>query len=440
MVGLIDLPARRTTPLRELRGAVATFLTMAYILFANAAILSAAGVPLEAAAAATALGAGICSILMGLAANFPLALAPGMGLNAVVAFQIAPAIGSWQGAMGLVVLDGLVVFLLVILGLREAVMHAIPLDLRRAIGAGIGLFIAFIGVVNARLVVVPPGTVLAISQNPSAVVPPVTHGTLQAPETAVAVIGLVVIAYLMWRGIAGAIVVGILMSTTLALVLGVARLPAGGWLRAPDFSTVWAADIRAALAPAMIPLLLALVLVDFFDTVGTVTAVAEEAGLHEPRTGIARLKQILAVDALAATVGGLVGASSITSYIESAAGVAEGARTGLHSVFVGGMFLLAVFAAPIAGIVPAAATAPALVIVGFLMCQPLARIDFTKLETALPAFVIVTVIPFTYSISHGIGYGFLTYVAVKLLARRFSEIHPVMYGTAAAFGAYFVAF
>ncbi|MBI3261715.1 MAG: NCS2 family permease [Acidobacteria bacterium] len=413
---------------------------MAYILFANPTILGAAGVPFEAAVAATALGAGVCSILMGVTANFPLALASGMGLNAVVAFQIAPVAGSWQAAMGLVVLDGIVVTLLVVLGLREAVMNAIPVDLRRAIGVGIGLFIAFIGAVNARLVVVPPGTIGVLAKDPTAVMPPVTHGTLQAPETAVALVGLVVIGYLMWRKFTGALVVGILLSTLVALVMGVAAVPGGDWLRVPSFATVFAADVRTALAPRLLPLLLALVLVDFFDTIGTVTAVAEASGLHGRDSGIPRLRPILFVDSVSASIGGLLGASSVTSYIESAAGVAEGARTGLHSVFVGVMFLLAIFAAPLAGIVPAAATAPALIVVGFLMCHQIVRIDFTKLDTALPAFVTFIVIPFTYSISHGIGYGFIAFVAIKLLSGRVSDVHPLMYGTAAAFAAYFIAF
>ena len=434
---LFALEARGTTVAREVRGGLATFLTMAYILVANPAILAAAGVPYEAAVAATAASAALCTLLMGLGTGFPLALAPGMGLNAIVAFQIAPAAGSWQTAMGLVVLDGLLVLALVVLGLREAVMHAIPRDLRRAIGVGIGLFIALIGAVNARLVTVPASTVAELAERPHSVLPPVTYGSLQTPEAAVAMVGLLVIALLMVRRVPGAIVLGIATGTALALVLGLARPPATGWLAAPDFQTVGAADVRGALSLALLPLLISIVMVDFFDTIGTVTAVAEAAQLQDAEGRVPRLRRILGLDALSASVGGLFGASSVTSYIESAAGVAEGARTGLHSVVVAACFGLAVFAAPVAAIVPAAATAPALILVGFLMAQQITRIDFGALETAIPAFVLLVTIPFTWSISHGIGYGFVTYVVIQVLAGRWRAVHPVMYGTTAAFAAYF---
>jgi AGZA family xanthine/uracil permease-like MFS transporter len=423
---------------REIRGGVTTFLAMAYILFANPAILSAAGVPAEPALAATAAAAAICSLLMGLGANFPLALAPGMGLNAVVAFQVAPAAGSWQAAMGLVVLDGIVVLVLVLLGLREAVLLAIPQDLRRAIGVGIGLFITLIGAVNARLVVVPAGTVAGLVREPGSILPPVAAGSLRTPETGLALAGLVVMGVGLARGIRGAIVFGILLSTGLALALGITALPAGAWLGLPRFDTVGQADVAGVLRPAMVPLLLSLVMVDFFDTLGTASAVAEEAGLQDERGNIPGLRRILGVDAVSASIGGLFGVSSVTSYVESAAGVAEGARTGMHSVVVGLLFALAMFAAPVAGIVPAAATAPALIAVGFLMCRQITRIDFRKVDTALPAFVLLAAIPFTYSISHGIGYGFVTFVAIKVFSGRAREVHPLMYGTAAAFLAYLV--
>ena len=429
---------RGTTVAREIRGGVTTFLTMTYILFANPAILSAAGVPLESAIAATAAAAAVCSVLMGLGANFPIALAPGMGLNAVVAFQVAPAAGSWQAAMGLVVVDGLVVLALVLFGLREAVMLSIPPDLRRAIGGGIGLFIALIGAVNARLVVVPESTIAGLAGDPGGILPPVTAGTLRSPETGLALAGLVVIGIGLVLGIRGAIVLGILFSTGVALLLGVARLPEGMWLGLPQFDTIGQADVAGALRLSLVPMLLSLVLVDFFDTLGTASAIAEEAGLQDDHGGIPGLRRILAVDAVSASIGGLFGVSSVTSYVESAAGVAEGARTGLHSVVVGLLFALAMFAAPLAGIVPAAATAPALIVVGFLMCQQVTRIDFRKVETALPAFVLLVTIPFTYSISHGIGYGFVTFVLIHLLSGRGRSVHPLMYATAAAFLAYLV--
>ena len=435
---LFHLKARGTTPAREVRGAFATFLTMAYILFANPAILAAAGMPIEPVIAATAAASAVCSLLMGLGANFPIALAPGMGLNAVIAYQVAPAAGSWRAAMGLVVLDGLTMLVLVLIGFREALMRAIPRDLRRAIGVGIGLFIAFIGLVNARLVVVPPGTVQALAAGGGAALPPVTFGSLREPQTAIALAGLLIIAALLARGARGAILIGIAAGTALSLLAGVATLPHGAWLSAPRFDTFAQADLRGVFRPGMVGLFVAVLLVDFFDTMGTTTAIAEEAQLTDANGEIPGLGRLLTIDSIAAAIGGFFGASSVTSYIESAAGVAEGARTGLHSVIVAGLFVLAMFAAPIAGIVPPAATAPALIAVGFLMTQQIARIDFRALPTALPAFVLLVTIPLTYSISHGIGYGFIAYVAVQLLMGRPREVHHLMYVAAAAFAAYFL--
>jgi adenine/guanine/hypoxanthine permease len=432
-----ELQARGTTVAREVRGGTATFLTMAYILFANPAILAAAGMPFRPVVAATALASAVSSLLMAFGANFPIALAPGMGLNAVVAYQVARAAGSWQAAMGLVILDGLLMLVLVLIGLREALLHAIPRDLRRAIGAGIGLFIAFVGAVNARIVVVPSGTIAELSRSPRAILPPVTFGTLREPETLVALAGLVVTAALLARRVRGALLLGIAFSTVLALFLGVAHPPSGAWLSPPDLSTFGKADLRAALRPEILPLLFSILLVDFFDTIGTSTAIAEEAGLVDEQGRIPRLGRLLVVDSVAASIGGLFGASSVTSYIESAAGVAEGARTGLHTLVVAVLFVACAFAAPVAAIVPAAATAPALVAVGFLMCKQLTRVDFGAVETALPAFVIAIGIPFTYSISHGIGYGFITYVVVQVLSGRARALHPLLVVTALAFAAYF---
>ncbi len=419
-----DLKSRGSTVGTEFRGAVATFLTMAYILFANPSILKDAGIPFESAMACTAAASGICCILMGLFGNFPLAMACGMGLNAVVV-QIAGVTGSWQTAMGIVVLDGLVILILVLLGLREAVMHAIPRDLRLAIGAGIGLFIAFIGAVSAGLV-----------QDSGMAMPPVTFGRLTNPQTALAIAVMILTGFLLARQVRGAIVIGILSGTVIALIFGVTTFPDKPAM--PDFSIAFQADIFAAMNLAFLPLLLSLVLVDFFDTIGTVTAVAEQAGLRDEKGNIPRIRSILLIDSLSASLGGLFGVSSVTSYIESAAGVSEGARTGLHSVFVGAFFLLAIFLAPWAGMVPAAATAPALILVGFFMASQITRIDFNNRDTAIPAFVTMVLLPFTWSISHGIGYGFITYVAIKCLSGRFRDIHPLMAATAAAFAGYFL--
>lgn len=439
VLDLFELRARQSTVAREVRGGCATFLTMAYILVANPAILhQGAGVPKDSGIACTALAAGVCSILMGLVGNFPVALAAGMGLNAFLAYQVRPVAGTWDKAMGVVVLDGVIVLLLVLMGLREAVMRAIPRDLRLAIGAGIGLFIAFIGLWHAGVVVAGTGTLVG-------------PGHLRAPSTYTAMIGLVVTAALMARRVKGAILIGILFTTALGIWTGVTTKPAAV-ATMPNFVIAFNAEVRWALANLvrqdqvsgaihlyLLPILLSVVMVDFFDTLGTVTAVAEEGGIRDPKTGeIPGLRRILLVDSISASLGGLFGCSSNTSYIESAAGVAEGARTGLHSVVVGVLFLACVFLAPLAEAVPDAATAPALVLVGFLMIAQLARIDFAQLDTAIPAFVTLLTIPLTFSIAHGIGYGFITFVLLKLLTGRPREAHLLMYLTAAAFAAYFL--
>jgi AGZA family xanthine/uracil permease-like MFS transporter len=433
-----EIDARDTTIAREVRGGAATFLAMAYILFANPAILAAAGVPLEAALSATALAAATTSILMGIGANMPIAMAPGMGLNAVVAFQIATATGSWQAAMGLVVVEGLLVFALVLAGVREAVMTAIPVDLRRAIGVGIGLFIAFLGAVNARLVVVPAGTLAGLARDPGAILPPVGAGTLVHPDTVLALGGLLLAAVLLARRHNGALLVSMVATTVAALAIGRSSLPSGAWVSLPRVDTFGAADLTAALTLSAVPLVVSLMMVDFFDTLGTATAIAEEARLTGQDGTVPRLKRLLAIDAIGASIGGWMGASSATSYIESAAGVADGARTGLHSVVVGLLFLVAAFLAPLAAVVPVAATAPALIAVGFMMCGAIVRVDFTRAETGLPAFLTILLVPLTYSIAHGIGYGILAYVAIAVCRGRARHVHPIMYAVALAFAAYFV--
>ena len=410
---------------REARGAVATFLTMAYILFLNPTILQGGGVPFNLATVATAMAAGICCILMGLVANFPIALASGMGLNAIVASQIVKEAGSWQAAMGLVVLDGLLTLLLVLAGLREAVMNAIPRDLRLAIGAGIGLFIAFIGLVNGHLVVMGQAPV------------PVAPGSFRNPAAMIAGLGVLVTGLLIARRITGALIIGIGFSTLLAYLLKVQTLPDS--LQRPHLGGIgFVADVRGAMQWKLVPFLFALVMVDFFDTLGTASAIAEEANLTDQRERIPRLRRILAIDSLSAAIGGALGASSVTCYIESAAGVAEGARTGLHTVIVGVLFLIAIIATPLVGLVPGYATAPALIVVGVLMVAQAGKIEFDKLETAIPAFLTLLAIPMTWSIAHGIGFGVVSFCVIKLAGGKWREVHLLMYGAAAAFIAWFI--
>ncbi len=435
----------------EVRGGLTTFMVMAYIIFVNPAILSFAGVPalagqgppFAATQAATCLVAGVLTIVMGLATNYPLALASGMGLNAAVAFQLVGGLKlPWQAAMGVVFLEGLAITVLVLTGFREAIMDAIPLGLKRAIGAGIGLFILFIGLYSAGIVKPgPPGV-------------PVALGELTAPPVAVAVFGLFLTLWLQAHKMSGGLLIGILAATALAIVVnrgtggtafptpGQAVLPAS-LVALPDFSTLGAGlDVsvfaRVGVVIAVVTIF-SIMLSDFFDTMGTVIGIGGEAGWLTPDGRLPRLKRVLLVDSLAAVAGGAASASSATTYVESAAGVAAGAKTGLASVVTGGCFLLALFFAPVAGVVPPQATAPALIVVGYLMTGIVREIPFRDLDEGFPALLTLAVMPFTYSITNGIGAGFVAYCFIKVVRGRGREVHPMMYGTALAFLVYFAA-
>lgn len=409
----------------EVVAGITTFMTMAYIIFVNPGILGAAGVPATGATVATALAAGLLTIAMGLFTNYPFALASGMGLNAFVAFGLVKGMGlTWQAAMGLIFAEGLVITVLVLTNFREAVMNAIPLNLKRAIGVGIGLFIAFIGFQSAKFVVASPATL-------------VTLGSFHKPEVIVAALGLVITAFLVARRVKGGILLGIILTTVIALFAGVAKLPAKWVDFTPDFSTIGALDWTAGLNLGLWTTVFALLITDFFDTMGTVIAIGGEAGYLDKQGRLPRLRNVLLVDSLAAMFGGIFGASSVTTYVESASGVGEGGRTGLTSVVTGLFFLLAIFFAPIAGIVPAAATAPALIIVGFLMMTLVKDIHFDDYEEAIPAFLILLGIPLTYNISYGIGLGFISYVVIKALRGKFNEIHPLMWIVALGFAVNF---
>jgi AGZA family xanthine/uracil permease-like MFS transporter len=433
----------------EVRGGLTTFMVMAYIIFVNPAILSFAGIPplagkgpsFAAAQAATCLVAGVMTIAMGLASNYPLAIASGMGLNAVVAFQLVATLGlPWTAAMGVVLLEGLLITALVLTGFREAIMHAIPVALKRAIGVGIGLFILFIGLGAAGIVKPgPPGV-------------PVTLGDLTAAPTAVAIGGLLLTLWLTARRFAGALLVGILASTAAAIAVNAATggraFPTPGqavWpgvlAALPDFSTLGAGlDLsvfaRLGLITALVTIF-SLMLSDFFDTMGTVIGIGGEAGWLAADGRLPRLDRVLLVDSLAAVAGGAAGASSATTYIESAAGVSAGARTGLASVVTGACFLLALFFAPLAGVVPAQATAPALIVVGYLMSRVVREIPFGDFEEGFPALLTLTMMAFTYSITNGIGAGFVSYCFIKLVRGRGGEVAPMMYAAALAFVVYF---
>ncbi|HSE96464.1 MAG TPA: NCS2 family permease [Methylomirabilota bacterium] len=446
---LFQLQAHRATVGTEVLAGLTTFMIMAYIIFVNPAILSFAGVPalqgqgppFGPTLAATCLVAAVMTAAMGLLTNYPLALASGMGLNAVVAFQLVAGLKlPWPAAMGVIFLEGLAITVLVLTGVREAVLNAIPLSQKRAISVGIGLFILFIGLVNAGIVKGGVGT-------------PVTLGALTSPRVAVAIAGLALTVLLLARGRRGALLLGIAVTTVLAVAVNAARggavwttpgmavVPATlvAW---PDFSTLGAGltlEVFARLGLlAAVLTIFSIMLSDFFDTVGTVVGVGAQAGWLDPAGRLPRLNRVLLVDSVAAMAGGAASASSATCYIESAGGVAAGGRTGLTSLVVAGCFALALFFAPLAGVVPPEATAAALVVVGYLMCAQVREIPFGDLDEGLPALLTLTLMPFTYSITNGIGAGFVAYTFIKLVRGKGAEIHPLMYGAAAAFVLYFI--
>jgi AGZA family xanthine/uracil permease-like MFS transporter len=430
----------------EIVAGVTTWLTMAYILFVNPAILGLvtdrAGTTLDAGQvlSVTALVAGVVTIAMGLWANYPFALAAGLGLNGFVAFTLVGQLGlSWPEAMGVILLEGLIITGLVLTGFREAVLNAIPIDLKRAIGIGIGLFIALIGLVNGGIVIAGTGTPVTIN-------PDLSNGKIL-----VFVVGLALAAWLVTRRFRGALLVAILASTVLAIVVnevwfdgalwtnGVAQVP-DKIADAPDFSLIghvsfgFFSTISVLTAIAAV---LAVMLSDFFDTMGTVTALGQEAGLLDGEGKLPGVSRVLLIDSLAAAAGGAASSSSNTTYIESASGIAEGGRTGLTAVVVGVLFLLGMFLSPIANVIPFEATGPVLVIVGFFMMQAVGEIAWRDAAIAIPAFLTIVIMPFTYSITNGVGAGFLAYTVIRVLQGKFQDVHWLMWIVSAVFAWYF---
>jgi adenine/guanine/hypoxanthine permease len=423
---------RGTTYATEIKAGVTTFLVMSYIIAVNPSILGAAGVPVAAAAAATALIAGILSIAMGVIANMPIALAAGLGINAAVAFGLVLGAGlTWQAAMGVIVLEGIIVLILVIVGLREAIMNAVPMSLKRSIGVGIGLFILFLGFFHGGLIV-------GAEAVPVEFVFPTTTGAF------VTLAGLVITIALFVRRVPAALLLSIVITTAIAIVTGVQALPAAETILAwPDFQTLGAGltqldgvFVQLGLLAALLTIF-AFMLTDFFDTMGTATAISEQAGLSDRQGRVPGIGRLLAVDSAGAILGGAAGISSNTAYIESAAGVAEGGRTGFAAVVTGLLFLAAVLLTPLATLVPAQATAPVLIIVGYLMVTLVKDINFSDLEEGLPALLALILMPLTFSITVGIGAGFISYVVVKAVRGKARDVHPLMWLVAGAFLVYF---
>ncbi|WP_432033890.1 NCS2 family permease [Streptomyces antibioticus] len=448
-----SISARGSTFGREIRGGFATFFTMAYILVLNPLILGSAkdkyghSLDFVQLTTATALVAAVMTIIMGVAGNLPLALAAGLGLNAVVAFQIAPLM-SWDDAMGLVVLEGLLICGLVLTGLREAVMHAIPQPLKQAISVGIGLFIAFIGLVDAGFVSRVPdagGTTVPVQLGGA--------GTLSGWPVLVFCLGVLLTFGLLARKVKGALLISIVTMTVLAIVIdSLADIESWGlttpsWpdkiVDTPDFGLLGDFSLFGAFgAPGVgivtvVLLIFTLILSDFFDTMGTVVGISAEAGLLDEEGKVPNLGRVLFIDGVAAVAGGAASSSSATSYIESAAGVGEGSRTGFSNLVTGSLFALALFLTPVLTIVPLQAAAPALVAVGFLMMTQVKNIEWDRYEIAVPAFLTIAVMPFTYSITNGIGAGFLAYVVIKTVLGRAREVHWLLWLTSALFLVYF---
>jgi AGZA family xanthine/uracil permease-like MFS transporter len=464
--GFFKISERGSTVGREVRGGLVTFVTMAYIVVLNPLILGSfspddAGakrdvlgniLPVPQVAAVTALVAGVMTILFGLIANYPFAIATGLGINTLLAVTIAPKM-TWPEAMGLVVIDGLIILLLVATGFRTAVFNAVPAELKAAIAVGIGLFISFIGLVDA-------GFVRRLPDAAHTTVPVGLgiNGSIASWPTAVFVIGLLVTGILLARRVRGAILIGVLASTVLAIIVE-AIVKAGpskginplGWnlgypalpdkvIGLPNLSLVGDFSFGAwTRLPAITVALLVftLVLANFFDAMGTMTGLGKEAGLVGPDGQLPGVGKALFVEGMGAVAGGAASSSSNTVFIESASGIAEGARTGLANVVTGLLFLAAMFFTPLYSIVPVEAAAPALVVVGALMMTQVKEIDFTDFSIALPAFLTIVVMPFTYSIANGIGAGFISYVLLRAATGRIRNIHPLMWFVAAAFVIYF---
>jgi AGZA family xanthine/uracil permease-like MFS transporter len=435
---------RGTSARIEGLGGVATFLTMSYIVFVNPAILSAAGLPFDAVVVATALAAAVTTAAMGLATNLPFALAPGLGINAIVAFDVIIGRGlPWQVGMSIVVIEGLLALVLVLLGLRRAIMEAVPLSLKLAIGVGIGLFITLVGLREGGIVVNDPATGIGLADLTSG--PPL-----------IALGGILVAAVLVARRIRGAVVLGVLAAAAFGLIFGVLEGP-DGVVDAPsssDFSTIGDAldpsNLGDALTVALIPVIFALFMTDFFDTIGTAVAVGRGGGFLDDQGRLPNAGRLLVVDSGSAALGGAMGVSSVTTYVESGAGVAEGARTGLTSLVTAGLFVLTIFFVPIIALVAQGvevgegtvvhpAVAPALVMVGYLMIRIVADIDWTEPESSIPAFLIIAGVPLTFSIAAGIGLGVIGYVVVMAATGRAREVHPLMWAIVPFFVAFFAA-
>ncbi|MBS1810091.1 MAG: NCS2 family permease [Acidobacteria bacterium] len=405
----------------EIAAGITTFLTMAYIIFVNPSILKEAGVPFSGALFATCLAAAVGSLLMGLLANYPFALAPGMGLNAYFTYTVVLGLKhDWRVALGAVFISGVVFLLLTLARIRALIVDAIPMTLKTAVACGIGLFIAFIGLKNAGVIAASPSTF-------------VTLGAVTSKPVLLALLGLILTGALMARGFKTAIILGILAVTTASILLGLSRLPTK-LIEVPNWhETFLQLDIRGALSLGLLDVVFVFLFVDMFDCIGSMMGLAQQAGYLNEEGKMPRINRALLCDSIATIVGSIFGTSTVVTYIESATGVSEGGRTGLVAITVSILFVLAAFLSPVAGVIPAIATAPALIIVGALMMRSVTSIRWDDLTEAIPALLTMLAMPLTFSIANGLALGFILYPILKALTGRWREVSPLVYVLAVVF-------
>ena len=414
------LAENQTNVRREFLGGVTTFLTMAYIVVVNPQILSQAGMPVEGVLFATCLAAATATLVMGVYANYPIALAPGMSLNAYFTYSVCQGMHvPWRTALGVIFFSGVVFLILTVTRVREQIVNGIPGCLKHSTAGGIGMFIAFVGLRNAKLVVANPATFVAL-------------GSFSNREAQLALVGLALMLVLMTRKIHGAILIGILGTTLLGIMRGMATWPKAIFSLPHPSSTWMQLDLRGALHLGLFEIVFVFLFVDLFDNVGTLVGVCEQGGFVKDGK-IPRVGRALVSDAVGTIFGAVSGTSTVTSYIESVAGVAAGARTGLSNIFVAVLFMLAAFCAPLAAAIPGYATAPALILVGALMTESIRRVEWAEFTEAIPAFVTLLATPLTFSIATGLSLGLISYTLVKIAAGRFREISPVIWILTALF-------
>ena len=431
---LFKLSEHNTSVKTEIVAGITTFFAMAYIIFVNPNYLSATGMDSGAVMLATCVSSALGCLLTAFLANVPFAQAPGMGLNAFFTYTVCLGMGySWQQALTIVLLSGILFLILAVSPIRGKIIASIPAFMKSAIGAGIGLFIAFIGLLNADIVkligdVVVDGAVVATDYS--------ALGNIISGAPLLTIIGLLITGILMAWKVKGSIFIGIIITTIIGIPMGVTQLPETFTLSASLAPTLFKFDFAGLFSHGVLPLLTAIIsftIVDMFDTVGTLIGTASNAGMLDKNGNLPHGDRALIADALATCVGACCGTSTVTTYVESSTGISEGGRTGLTSVTVAILFLLACFLAPVAGIIPSAATAPALIIVGVLMLQSAAKIDWTNFEIAMPAFLTISMMPFAYSISDGIGFGFISFTVIKMFRGKFKEVPVLVYILSAVF-------